>query len=279
MCVKRIDIKNFGPLKNLFWKCSDGINLIIGNNSTGKTWLLKSIYTVVKAIEENGRGDNPKSIDDIFNDRLFWTYQNTKIGDLVTKGAMEKASIKISFSDGEFNAEFSASAEKKAQITHSVSKRDANSVFIPAKEVLSLFKIIKKSRDIDKSLGFDDTYLDLTRALDIPPQQGKNYKEFSDSRQKLEKIINGKLVFENDNWLYKQGNNRFSIFSAAEGIKKLSIFDYLLGNRYVSPESIIFIDEPESALHPAALIQFLDIIYLLHKAGIQFFTEIGRAHV
>ena len=270
MCVKRVNIQNFGPLKSLDFTCSNGINLIIGSNSTGKTWLLKSIYTVLKTIEEQGRGNNPKSIEDIFSERLYWTYQNQKLGDLVTKGTSGKASVEVVFSDGNFKTEFSSSAEKRAQVNNTTKTRSANSVFIPAKEVLSLFQVIKKSRDIDKSFGFDDTYLDLARALDISPQQDIN-KSFAVPMQNLESIIDGKLVFENGSWIYKQGNNKFSIYSMAEGVKKLSIINRLLENGYISSESIIFIDEPESALHPQALIQFLDIIASLQKTGIQFF--------
>ena len=33
----------------------------------------------------------------------------------------------------------------------------------------------------------------------------------------------------------------------------------------------MFIDEPESALHPELISKFLDIVFLLSRAGIQFF--------
>lgn len=35
--------------------------------------------------------------------------------------------------------------------------------------------------------------------------------------------------------------------------------------------SIVFIDEPESALHPTAIIKLLEIITVLAQAGMQFF--------
>ena len=57
----------------------------------------------------------------------------------------------------------------------------------------------------------------------------------------------------------------------SEGIKKISILDILLGNRYLDPNSIIFIDEPEAALHPTAISGLLDIIAMLAECGIQFF--------
>ena len=45
-----------------------------------------------------------------------------------------------------------------------------------------------------------------------------------------------------------------------------------MGNGYLSDSSIVFIDEIESALHPDAIIQFLDMIsYIANNMEIQFF--------
>jgi predicted ATPase len=57
----------------------------------------------------------------------------------------------------------------------------------------------------------------------------------------------------------------------AEGIKKIAILDTLLGNGYLSENSIIFIDEPEANLHPEMISKLLDIIAILAQHGIQFF--------
>ena len=154
-----------------------------------------------------------------------------------------------------------------------MSPRDSNSIFLPAKEVLSLQPIILKSREQDQVFGFDDTYLDLARALRQSPKKGKNYTEFAKSRQSLENIIGGRVEFEESSgqWKFRQGRQNFPIGLTSEGIKKIAILDTLLGNRYLSPGSIIFIDEPESALHPKAIYEFLEIVALLAECGIQFF--------
>ena len=57
----------------------------------------------------------------------------------------------------------------------------------------------------------------------------------------------------------------------AEGIKKIAVLDTLLGNRYLDINSIVFMDEPESALHPGAVFKFLEIVGILASRGIQFF--------
>lgn len=138
---------------------------------------------------------------------------------------------------------------------------------------MSLYPIILKSRDEDRIFGFDDTYLDLVRALMQPCQKGNNYQGFSPSRDQLREIIDGKVDLDDKTgaWYYYQGKNYYTIGETAEGIKKLAIFDRLLGNRYLNRNSIVFLDELESSLHPKAVVKFLDIIYMLAKSGLQFF--------
>lgn len=90
---------------------------------------------------------------------------------------------------------------------------------------------------------------------------------------KLAQIIGGVITFDESTnaWLFIKGRNKFPIGVTAEGIKKISILDTLLGNRFLDTNSIVFIDEPESALHPTAISKLLDIIVILADCGIQFF--------
>jgi predicted ATPase len=139
--------------------------------------------------------------------------------------------------------------------------------------VLSLHQVILKSREQDKVFGFDDTYFDLAKALQIPAVRGKNFAAFAQSRTKLEEMFGGTVVYDQTTrqWQFQQGRQKFPIGVTAEGIRKIAILDTLLGNRYLSPDSVVFVDEPESALHPEAIAQLLDIVELLAKSGIQFF--------
>ena len=104
-------------------------------------------------------------------------------------------------------------------------------------------------------------------------KKGNNYAEFVASRTNLEAMLGGKIEFDDEakRWQFRKGGQKFPIGVAAEGVKKIAILDTLLGNRYLDLGSIIFIDEPESALHPVALTQLLDIVAALAERGIQFF--------
>ena len=273
--IKSFSIDNFGPLNNIDVQKLDKINLIIGPNSSGKTFLLKALYSVIRAQEETGRGNENRDFAEILSDKMYWTFQPDKLGDLVTKGSNKRLKLLITLEDKSGLAfEFGPDTSKKIIPSYNnLSDREANSVFLPPKEVLSLSKTIMKSVLHDKVFGFDSTYSDLVLALQTPTQKGKNYSTFTDSRKQLESMFEGKIEYDssNEKWIYKTGNKKFSINTTAEGIKKIAILDTLLGNRYISPESIIFIDEPESALHPKAISQLLEIISMLADSGIQFF--------
>jgi AAA15 family ATPase/GTPase len=276
--LTRVELKNYGPLRNLVWENLGTINLVIGGNGSGKTFLLKALYTVVRSLEEYGRGNDPRHLSDILTEKLYWTFQPEKIGNLVTKGSESPLLCRIELGDIEYleYAFGKGTSRQISDIEWSVCGRESNSVFLPAKEVLSLHKIILKSRDVDKTFGFDDTYLDLARALQLYTRAGEMRfipAEFALSRKHLEEIIDGKVTYDeaSDRWEYRKGNARFAIGATAEGVKKIAILDTLLSNGYLSRESIVFIDEPESALHPEAISKFLDIIAVLARSGIQFF--------
>ena len=272
--IQQFDFKHFGPLEQVSAQNLGKINLIIGSNSTGKTFLLKALYSTIKAQEEFGRGHDRRDFPEVLSDKLYWTYQ-ARLGNLVSKGRNKRLKASVTMVDNCSVAyEFGHDTSKKVTPLHNnLPTRDANSIFLPPKEVLSLANVILKSRMQDREFGYDDTYLDLVVALKKQGQKGRNYRAFKDSRVQLENMFEGRIEYDDkaENWIYKKGNSKFSIHVTAEGVKKIGILDTLLGNRTLSPQSVVFIDEPESALHPTAISELMDIVRILAENGIQFF--------
>ncbi|WP_434708901.1 AAA family ATPase [Pseudomonas sp. R1-1] len=269
-----VELDNFGPLRRIRWGKLSNLNLIIGANSSGKTFMLKALYCTMRTIEEYQRGNEQRSATEILTDKLYWTFQTDKIGDLVTKSTQGPLVCKVKVDSREFRYSFGKDTSKSiASLENHVAPRASNSIFLPPKEVLSLQHIILKSRDLDKDFGFDDTYYDLAKALRLAPTKGKNHAHFAKARENLEEMFGGKVEFDSstNRWQFKKGNQKFQIGSTAEGIKKIAILDTLLGNRYLTKESMVFIDEPESALHPVAITKLVEIIVSLAESGIQFF--------
>lgn len=272
--IHSIALKSFGPIEALDWRGLGAINLVIGPNGSGKTFLLKSIYSAIKSAEVYRRGNEPRELAEILADKLYWTFEPERIGDLVSKRAEGSLRCRLEMEEGVVDYQFGRETTRQIPLLeNSLQPRSANSIFLPAKEVLSLHSVILKSRDEDKAFGFDDTYVDLARALQQLPSRGNNYKEFVGARRQLEELLGGKVEFDDEQrrWLFKKGNTKFPIGATAEGVKKIAILDTLLGNRYLTPESVVFIDEPEAALHPSAISRLLDIVSALAERGIQFF--------
>lgn len=87
--IQKITIKNLGTIDNMSFVKFQNMNLIIGENGTGKTFLLKVLYTAMKTVEDYRRGDDVRSSADILAERLRWCFQTEKLGDIVKKGTDE----------------------------------------------------------------------------------------------------------------------------------------------------------------------------------------------
>lgn len=274
--ITELILSSLGPIENLEAKGLQNINLLIGKNGMGKTFLLKALYASIKTIEQYKRGQIIRSDKEILSEKLYWTFQPSVLGDIVKKGNTTFTFQIVSDQEERFEYAFGPSTTKQIQnLTNTFAPRTTdNSIFIPAKELLSLREIIMESRDRYAEFGFDDTYVDLSKAL-APTTKGRNYAAFAEARQSLEGIIGGKLDYdvERSEWKFKNGKYKYDLSLTSEGIKKLSILDLLLGNHYLTNKSVIIIDEVEANLHPEMIRRFLEIIVMLAKAGIQFFLS------
>lgn len=276
--ITSVCLNQYGIIPEFICKNFSNINLVIGENGTGKTFLLKALYSATRAMEEYRRGDDIRTINEVLAEKLRWTFQVDKLGDMVTRSSNGSLNFQMDLGTDHIRYQFSSSAASKVvTATAPAGKREANSIFIPAKEVLSLYSIILKSREVDKSFGFDDTYYDLVKALRISPKKSENYSAFLNSQKMLNGVIDGKVEYDETSgkWFYKNNRSqKFAIGATSEGVKKISIMDRLLSNGYLDNQSIIFIDEIESALHPAAICQFLSMIEkIATDMNVQFFIS------
>lgn len=271
--IKSVSINNLGAISELNVDNLGNINLIIGPNQSGKTFLLKALFAALKTVETYKRGKENRTDKDILSDKLYWTFQSSKLGDIVKKGEKSMSFTMLSDSDEVFTYSFGSSTTKQANIdTNTFAQRSSNSVFIPAKEIISIKDIILEAKE-DNRFGFEEPYSDLAKALNRT-QKGRNFKSFADARLNVSEMVGGRLEYNEDNkeWQFRDNNRRiFDIATTSEGVKKLSILDLLLGNHYLDNQSIILIDEVEANLHPSLIARLFDTILMLAQSGVQFF--------
>lgn len=283
--IKSVILRNFIGYEEFKSNEFASINVIIGNNDTGKTGLLKLLYASAKTVDIYSKRKQSEdiSLKRLLAEKLLDTYQPGKkgLGELVSKITKEKLSVNIEFKHSKLNYEDRLHFSFGDTTTNTIIDCQENinlisdnfrCLFIPAKEVLTSLKAIRATRDNLHMLGFDDTYIDLIRALVIPTQKGKITEELRDVNKKLEDLFDGHIEQQSeDDFLFKKGNTEFPMQLTAEGVKKIGILTTLIRNRQLNANSILFLDEPETTLHPEATRELVEMLMLMAKSGIQIF--------
>ena len=284
--IKSVTLKNFMGYSKFKSSEFAPVNVIIGKNDTGKTGLLKLLYASVKTIDIYSKRKQSEDVNfkKLLAEKLSDTYQLGKkgLGELVSKITKEKLSVDIKFKhqwlyyDDRLHFSFGESTTNtivECQEDIKPISEYFRCLFIPAKEVLTSLKAIRATRDNLHMQGFDDTYLDLIRALVIPTQKGNITKELKDVNKKLEELFEGQIEQQtDDDFIFKKGNTEFSMQLTAEGVKQIGILTTLIRNRQLNATSILFFDEPETTLHPEATRELVEMLMLMAKAGIQIFV-------
>lgn len=271
--ITSFNIENLGPISSLKTDTAGKLNLVIGPNSSGKTFLLKALYTLIRSHEEFETGNDRREFAEVLSDKLYWVFQSGKIGDLVQKGEGKKLKVACKFNDAEIFFQFGHDTVKRIlNVENDAPIKQIESVFIPPKEILSISNLILKTNLQDKLFGFDATYSDLVLALQKPAIEHRK-QMYRDVSQQINTLFKGSIYFDDQKkqYVYKVGHSTYTIHSTAEGIKKISVFQRLIENEYLKPGSVVFIDEPEASLHPQAISVLIDFIVALANAGIQVF--------
>ncbi len=288
--ISKVAVENFLGFHSVSLEPASGINLIIGKNDSGKTGFLKLLYTVTKSLELYSRKQSYEQIPykTILGKKLFDVFQpreHKKIGEIVAKSQDQKLKANVCFS-GASNYKQDISFRFGEYTTKTINdctdnvqavSQAFNAVFIPAKEVLTAFRAIKFTREPHYLAGFDDTYIDLIKQLEIPVQiVDSTSKELNPVYKQIEEMFHG-TIEQTDNkdepFIFKKGNRKFGISLTAEGVKKIGLLNILLQNKELRKGTILFMDEPEINLHPQAIRQLMRIVVAVAKAGVQIFLS------
>lgn len=279
MHIKQIQLVNFTVFIKADIGFCEGINVFIGENGTGKTHVMKLIYSACQAT-------NPGVS---FSHKIVRTFKpdDFKISRLVNrrKAGNSVASVKVlaseetTSSSRPLSANFNTKtkkwdAEVKNETAWEKNSNELNSTFVPAKEILSnSYNIISAAEK--NIVEFDDTYLDIIHSAKIDITPGRNSNTKNSQLQRIEKILNGKVTFDSkkDKFYLKEGNSAVEFNLVAEGIRKIALLWQLMKNGTLEKGSILFWDEPEANINPAHIPLIVDMLLELQRNGVQIFIS------
>ena len=136
--ISRLHLKNFIAFAALCINFSPGINIVIGENGTGKTQLLKAILAL------SGPAAHGEQAGEQLARKLCRLYHplSNQVGELRRTGARGEAQLSATFASGqEIAAQFSGSATG-AKVSANTNGEAAPAIFIPTKEFLSLVRVL-----------------------------------------------------------------------------------------------------------------------------------------
>ena len=300
--LEKLELSNFAKFSDLTVSFSPKINVVIGENGTGKTQLLKAGYLANAALASGQEQSD-------LTEKLCSTFRpmGRSLGKLVKNGSLVGVHAKIAatFALGQrLNAEFT-SASKKVKLTHFSNESGAlgSPIFLPTKEVLSLFAGITGDKSDKATLDslFDSTYLDLCEKLSIRrPSKAEDAIEqdprFGQVYQKLVNTIKGRFrltagiaTFEPGEYQVQRAKDQHALNTrmeaifipvkgesisaqmAAEGVRKLGTLQLLLENQQLNAgnSGTLFWDEPETNMNPTLMRLLVEVLLELARNGQQ----------
>ena len=302
--ISSLQLKNFVAFTDLAIEFSPGINIIIGENGTGKTQLLKAILALCGP---DIRAEQP---GEQLARKLCRLYQplSENVGELRRSGTRGDAVLSATFASGhEVAARFKGTAtETKVSIDKDGDV--AAAIFIPTKEVLSLVRGLDDMQTDQPAIEriFDDGYLDLAHQLIKEGADDLDTKIQLDPRfasivPRLANLIGGRyelhegrFCFQAGEYIEKRGKSSsaqkapqsfqdselyfapaksrlLSSTMTAEGFRKIGVLQRLLSNGSLNPGTAgpLLWDEPESNLNPKLMKDLVLALLELARNGQQ----------
>ena len=281
MKILKTQIEQFMLFETLDIDWASNINIISGNNNTGKTALLKLLYASIKAFHDihNSKGEptKEKSIETLVN-KLNGCYRPdaNAVGRLVKrKRGSNRAEIEILLEDSNsIKYGFGSMQTNRIDLLSypDASFKNVDGIYLPPKEIISAFENFAALYS-EYHIAFEEMYYDLARILDRPLKKGPNTSEQNSVIRNLENILNGSIILSDKKfYLYVKDMGNFEMGLVSEGYRKLSTIMYLILNGSLGKNSILFWDEPETNMNPKMIDPMVKAIVELAKMGVQVFV-------
>ena len=279
--LDRLEVKNFTSFSEARLKFAEQLNVIVGENGTGKTHLLELPYAAMamSAGERRKRDGRPTKtvVQTRLAEKLVNVFRPETLGRLAhRRQGRSRCEVKLKFSEDETTLAFSFAATSRSEVTVDISPsawRGRAPVYLPTRELLTIypgFVPLYESHDVE----FDETWRDTCLLLGAPTLRGPRRKAIASLLEPLEEQIGGRVVLERNGRFYLSPSNGGSMEMplVAEGWRKIAMLARLIATGSLLDKDCLFWDEPESNLNPRLIREVAKAILRICKAGVQVFV-------
>lgn len=276
----QLQMKNLTVFQQADLGLSQGLNVFVGENGSGKTHVLKAAYSIAAPLSPNGdrwQTDAPSKsgLQSTIANKLIHVFRPESLGRIVRKRQRERCELGARFSVEGLDCAFSFATQSKSEVSlERVPRRwgDFVPAYVPSREIMSLypnFVSIYESRYLE----FDETYRDLCLLLGAPGLRGPRENRIKRLVQPLEEAMGGSVFLDKNGRFYLKvtGQGHLEIPLVAEGIRKLAMLARLVVTGTLLDKGVLFWDEPDTSLNPKLITGVAKFIMELTKSGVQVF--------
>lgn len=278
--LKHMSINNLTVFPEASLTFARNLNVIIGENGTGKTHLLKMAYSLLAVSAEEGRKPGvqlpTKSVlQPRYADKLVNVFRPESLGRLARRRqGRERCDIKLTFARPDWNIALSFATNSKTEV--SIEKLpgawvDVSPAYLPTRELLTIFPNFVAVYE-GHYLEFEETWRDTCLLLGAPMQKGPRERRIRELLEPLEVAMEGAIELDRNGRFYlRSANGRMEMPLVAEGLRKLGMLSRLIATGALLDKGYLFWDEPEANLNPRLIKWVAKSILDLSAAGIQIF--------
>ena len=285
--LESIRVKNFTAFPNAELRFVRGLNVIVGENGSGKTHLLELPYAVMALSAEEGRrsqGRQPPTkvrLQTRLAEKLKGVFRPERLGRLARRHkGRSRSDVEVELTEPETSIwlHFASQDDSKVVIDRSPRRWCSQPpVFLPTRELLTIYRGSdpKCYRGSDpecetRDLEFEETWRDTCLLLGAPAPKGPRDGTAARLLTPLEQQIGGRVVLKNSRFYLKpSGAGNMEMPLVAEGWRKLAMLARLIATGSLLDKGCLFWDEPESNLNPRLIREVAKTILLLCREGIQ----------
>lgn len=269
--LKTLHLKRVSVFHDECFDFSPRLNVIVGDNGTGKTHALKSGYLLAKALGYTNLELNEITEEvrkrHIRHDFLS-TFKLFRLGSLISKDT--KDSLRLV---AEINTKSPSIVDISVRTfpQNLMENIDIHILRDTALDNSFYSQIFIPSRDIISSIGdpLEGSCSDLY-CLMYKVKGESTSSFFHNVTSIIYPFINGHLVFNERSLIFETSDGypqELSLMS--EGYLNLAILGYLLDNGGIIPGSTIFWDNPETGLNPVGIKVLAEILFKLAGLDVQ----------
>ncbi len=267
MIIQNLRLQDFSVFEDVRLDFVPGLNVFMGPNATGKSHVLKVIYSLLKAAPAVG-GAPAENFQGDLKRKLLGVFKPDDIGRLVRRRrGQATASVGLTSDIGKLRFTLTRAGSMSSNLNG--WKGGQPCIFLPSREVLAISEGFVQAYE-NRELAFDETYYDICFALGAAPLRGPRGAEASKLFEPIEAAVGGDVSRYGERFYVDLGG-KMEAHLVAEGLRKLASVAYLIKNGALRTRSVLFWDEPEANLNARLISKVVEFVRALAGNKVQVF--------